>query len=292
MRDLAELLRGIGALLWPVAVIVALALFKDEFRELLRRLRRAKVLGQELDLDRDLDKLEARTEAIVVASSALSTAEDFSSDASSAFESDEPILRAATTSPRAALMLLSAELEREMRHLLATGGHLTGQLANLRQMSQELVRVAGLPRETLEAMTEFTRIRNRIVHGQPDVSDQEILRAIDIGLTLLRAVRSLPRERHVVAHPGAKVFSDASGTEERSDVWAVLLDVDRSDGSGTERRVYPTTLRKYRVGEQVSFDWNMDQTWGESWYRDPSSGELLYAWRTSAEFVGKPLESL
>ena len=51
MKDIAELLKAIAALLWPVLSFVALIAFRGELKGLLARLRRGKVLGQEIELE-------------------------------------------------------------------------------------------------------------------------------------------------------------------------------------------------------------------------------------------------
>jgi hypothetical protein len=51
MKDVAELLKACAALLWPLLTFAALIVFRGELRGLLARLRRGKVLGQEIELE-------------------------------------------------------------------------------------------------------------------------------------------------------------------------------------------------------------------------------------------------
>jgi hypothetical protein len=60
MQDFAELLKGIAAVLWPLVVVVAIFVFRKELQALLARLRKAKFLGGELELDESLYQLEDR----------------------------------------------------------------------------------------------------------------------------------------------------------------------------------------------------------------------------------------
>jgi hypothetical protein len=133
---------------------------------------------------------------------------------------------------------------------------------------------------------EFRDVRRRIVHGS-DVSGHEVLRAIDLGSSILQALRRVPREVHVVVAPSV----ESSRTKPR-DVRAVLLEstnlVDRRPGSP---RAFPTR-RDYKKGQTVSWEWKFDTIWDESWYRDPDTGQIAYAWTSSAEFDGRPLKSL
>ena len=62
MSDFAALLEAIAALVtplfWPAVVVAVLYLFKDEIRELLGRLRRGVILGQEIELEESLSQLK------------------------------------------------------------------------------------------------------------------------------------------------------------------------------------------------------------------------------------------
>jgi hypothetical protein len=51
MIPVADLLRAIAALLWPIFAFCALYIFRAELRELLARVRKGKVLGNEFEFD-------------------------------------------------------------------------------------------------------------------------------------------------------------------------------------------------------------------------------------------------
>ncbi len=63
MKEFAELLQGIAALLWPILTFVLLLIFRREIVDVARRLKRGKFLGQELELDKSLDQLEEKAKA-------------------------------------------------------------------------------------------------------------------------------------------------------------------------------------------------------------------------------------
>ncbi len=46
----------------------------------------------------------------------------------------------------------------------------------------------------------------RSVHGHT-ASDDDILRAIDSGVTILRALQAIPHEVNIVYHPGVAIYS-------------------------------------------------------------------------------------
>jgi hypothetical protein len=57
MEAWSDLLRGVAAVLWPIVILVLLLIFRPEVTGLFSRLRKAKLLGQEVELDESLDKL-------------------------------------------------------------------------------------------------------------------------------------------------------------------------------------------------------------------------------------------
>src|SRR5437762_223799 len=72
---------------------------------------------------------------------------------------ESEILRTAGESPSAALMSLSAALERELRELLESVGHLPRSVT-LRRLAEEASRVAGLPKAAHDAVASFSDIRH------------------------------------------------------------------------------------------------------------------------------------
>ncbi|MBM4125426.1 MAG: hypothetical protein FJ246_10845, partial [Nitrospira sp.] len=128
MKEYADLISAIAALLWPVFAFTALFVFKAQIANLIGRLRRGKLLGQEIELSESLVKLEKSAVAVAKEVAALPTP-------SQPVPPEEPkdddqikvILHEAARSPKTALILLASEIEREARQLLASVGHLKGQ---------------------------------------------------------------------------------------------------------------------------------------------------------------------
>jgi hypothetical protein len=252
MKDTAELLRGIAALLWPAAVIVAIFVFRAQLGGLIGRIRRARFPGGEIELA--LDQLQATTQGLeetLERTPAPVPATNTEATLQLQLADDEPIrsiLESAANNPRAGLMLVSAELETAMRRVLAAVGHYPERSIGIRQMARELRRVAGLPMEYERAFDEFAEVRNAIVHGLPNISDDEVLRAVDVGLSLLRLIYVWPYERNRVVAADLEVYADPNGAEPREDLKAVLLETEGSDGSVAER-VFPTTKAHFRPGK-------------------------------------------
>jgi hypothetical protein len=179
-------------------------------------------------------------------------------------------------------MLLSAEVEKLARRVAGeTGGQYKSLYASV-QKWQEL-----LPSHAGEAFRLFAAVRNRILHGGT-ASDEEILRAIDSGLGLAAALRSLPRSKLVVLEAGIELFTDAE-CQVPADGEGVMLSVQDPEGE-IEIQVWPTR-RQYRSGMSVSPEWAFEKIWPAIWYRDPQTGEVKHPWLQAAEFVGRNLDS-
>jgi hypothetical protein len=132
----------------------------------------------------------------------------------------------------------------------------------------------------------FNSTRDRITHGEL-VDPADINTVIDIGLTLLQVIRSVPHEsyRVVALHP---IYDDATATREIMGVKGVLLEVSSPGAGRIERRIYPTK-RIYQPGTQVSWTWDLSEVLGPAYYRDPDSAEVKQAWTSSGLFDGVPL---
>jgi hypothetical protein len=316
VHNAADLIRAIAALTWPVVLIVFLFLARHEITGLLRRMRRGKALGAEFEFDEPLDALERVAEKaeqnadrspvvyeksgrVVAGTHAGGSAEVTRDEAG---EDEHPAARPtveaerdvedeiarilASGSPKGALVILAAELERAARVVLASS---QDPASWERQPFWQTLNRLDLSPPIREAVNEFREVRNKIVHGR-GASDDEVLRAIDSGLRILRAVESIPVEVHVVYDPAVRIFADDAGQSLRP-VHGVLLE-SQARGGEPEYRIYPTSRPDLEKGKAVTWEWSFDRIWGESWYRDPRDGAIKYAWTSSAEFAGRHIEDL
>src|SRR5574341_2115918 len=132
MHEWAELLKAIGALAWPIVVFVVAFLYRSEVRQLVGRLKRGRILGQEIELETSLKQLEqtaavAASEVPALPPSAvqLDPTQDASNTTSPGgtvqeiLDAETRILSEASRSPKLALISLASQLEREVHHLMA-----------------------------------------------------------------------------------------------------------------------------------------------------------------------------
>jgi hypothetical protein len=324
VTEMAALITALAAWKWPVVVVVGLVLYRvsigrlidrtDEFevsksglKAKMRELRDAAAqVEQEATTEpQDAAALPPATKALPPApieghadielGDATLNAQGTVGPAREQDKLDEyahEVAAEAARSPKVALVLLSADIERNLRELLAaTGWHRMRRVTSIPVGFEMLAEHAPVSPEIRDAVLKFWNVRNKLVHGGR-VADDDVISAIDSGLKILKAIAALPREVNVVYHPGADVFSDAKGEHPVVSAKALILEQTASDGVTKHRRVYPTTRTDYVKGQLVAWEWNMGRKFGESWYRDPDTATIKYAWTSSAEFVGRPMDQV
>lgn len=294
MSELAELLNAIASLLWPVLVFVALLIFRDEIAGLVGRIRKGKFLGQELELSDELVKLQitAAEASEEVASLPPPAIEPDTKEQTAEEDPVKGIIEEAARSPKAALMLLAAEVEKEARRTLASVGKLQGSRPmTLVQTINELDSHYGLPKHVSSSLRLFWDTRNKIVHGS-ESDDRNVFSAIDSGVTILRTLQALPRETNWVHHEGVPIYSDPECTNEIKGVKGIILKTSSSSGARTFFRIFPSTRTHFKKGKRVAWEWSFEKKWDDAWYRDPDTNEMERAWNSSAEFIGRNLDDV
>lgn len=295
MQEFATLLQALAALLWPAFAFTALFVFRKQLTDLLSRLKKGKLLGQEIELDESLDKLQIAAEGVQTEVAALPQPNPLQKTNAQTIQEqtiEQRIIGEAATSPKAALISLAAELERLAREVLASTGHLRGRrFVPIQQAIAELHSTHGLARHVPSSLHHFWDVRNRLIH-RGEGADEDILRAIDSGLTILRALQSMPRETNLVYDPHVTLYSDAGLSAPIANVHGVLLETSSPGGVAKSFRIFPSSQNHFQKGKQVSWEWNMSLVLGPAWYRDPATGQAKEAWSSSAEFIGRHLDEL
>lgn len=197
----AELVKSVGQALIPLVMLYLLWNIRHVIPDLARRLKKGKLLGQEIELSEQLDQLKSKTDQAAEAAPVIppptasaDTTRTYARtvEASAALGTDREVravLDEAAVSPRAALMLLSADLERALWEVLAATSEDGPRYGSSLAVMAKYLRTHGFPSTITDVLLAFNQIRNRIVHGY-DASDDDVLRAIDSGITLLTLLRS------------------------------------------------------------------------------------------------------
>jgi hypothetical protein len=95
-----------------------------------------------------------------------------------------------------------------------------------------------------------------------------------------------------VYEPCAELFSDSEARNRLPNVCGLIVETTSPGGATKQRRIFPTTKSNYHRGERVSWEWNSDNKYGATWYKDPDTGEIKQAWLGSAEFIGRNLDEI
>ncbi|OFC70940.1 hypothetical protein [Alteromonas confluentis] len=297
MSEISELLKALASLLWPIFAFVALFLFKSQLAEAIGRFKKGKLLGQEVELNDSLVSLQRSASQLSEEVSAIPSSEvDSSDENNNELKSDESgvktIIHEASKSPKAALILLAAEIEKEAKQTLASIGKLKGRKSvSLRQAIDELDSHYGLPRHISSSLRLFWETRNKIIHGG-ETDERNILSAIDSGVSILKSLRALPRQTNWVHDPGVLIYSDPECTVPIKNGKGVILKSASFNGEKVFYRVFPTTRTHFEKGRKVTWEWSHENTWSDAWYRDPDSNEIKLAWNGSMEFVGRHLDEV
>ena len=294
MEHVAPILQAIASLAWAGFAFTALVVLKPEITRALGRLRKGEIFGQKFELGDELLKLENSAGAAAKEAQELPPEESRMSSVDQEEKFDvtiSSILQQATSAPKIALMTLAAELEKQARQALATRGILRGRpVVSISQALSEL-RQYGFPPNLSGSLKLFDDVRNKIIHDAA-ATDDDALRALDSGMTILRALNALPNEVNVVYHPGVDVYSDSQCAKLIPDAKGVILETTSPGGVMKTFRIFPTTRTQFQKGKQVAWEWNMQKVWQAAWYRDPDTGAIKEAWGSSAEFVGRSLDDI
>jgi hypothetical protein len=283
VQEIVELLGAITDLAWFTLTATLLWAYRSELRRLLAHARKLEVGSEGVKLELDALREAAEDAAKQVPLLAAPAADEAPRVAGPAAAHRDESVHAHL--PKYAVVLLAAEIEHAVREYLAVTGRLEGRRAIA--IPHELARLE-LPKEVATAVHLFWEVRNRIVHGV-EATDDDAVRAVDAGLSILATVRNLPRERNVVYHPGVELFHDSAGTTPIADAKGLVLECTSADGKRKSLRVFPTRRNDYVKGQEVAWEWSAKKIWESAWFRHPDTGALEYAWTQSMEFVGHPL---
>jgi hypothetical protein len=291
---------------------VALVVFSSDLKSLVKRLKKGKLFGQEVELREEIEELRlkaaevkeqtAEAQAISDVQAADSTApvqaepdsvKIDTGESRITFESDiDRIVNNAAFEPVGALMELSRQIDRESRLALVK----TGLLRDRRHVavSQAIRELSpyGLISNVLNSVELFQRVRSAILHGRTLPSRLELMSAVESGGKILSALRSLPLSSYVVETVNIPLYSDPECHNQRQGIWGLGLKTIPPRGHRVAHQIFPTTKTDYSVAMEVGWEWNMNRVTDATWYIDPATGERREAWKSAAEFIGRDLNQI
>lgn len=272
---------------WPFLAFIVVLLFQDELRKLISRIKKAGVFGHELEFNEEVKNFDES-----VSKAEGSTPEDPLNLFGSSKEKDNT--NDYFRDPQLGIMAVSRDIEKEMRLLSGSLGLIRDRKLNgIRQYFEALKSYGALSEDITSALGIFIDLRNKIVHGHDIDNKTYAINVLGIALNLLKTIKLIPRETHIVHISNITIYSDNHCRDARPDVKGLVLKVLDINGNELDHRIYPTTKSGYyQIGEKVSWEWDMSNTWNESWYVDPTTHEKKIAWNSAAEFVGRHLKDI
>ena len=301
VKDWADLLHAVA---WPIVVLIAIYLFRKSIdhaiRDVINRIpweRTSSLKARGLGEVTIRKKAEQRIAATVKIPPQI---EPRTEGEKSIEQFEQAVLEQAAISPKAAIMLSAIAIESELRKILASTGALKRFLSLQQPTLPNALKVLGtvsgatIPKELEEKISQFWHFRNQTAHqGVAEVP----LYAIELGLSILRILRNVPRPSYIVEKANVPLYSDSDCRNERPDVRGVLIETFDADGKSQGTRIYPST-KKYAEGMSLSWEWDTpiayrsDMGWEATWYKDTETGKCTPSWSESLEFIGREINEV
>lgn len=165
----ADLLK---AFQWPLVALIVSVFFRHQIRSLISRIKSGELFGQKFQIADDLESLKAQVEEISKEATGVDLAfakSTHEGEPASYWERttesiEREILEIASLSPRAAVMVVGAEIEQYMRWIAAQAEYDVRSGASVRILADAMVKAGVLSLRARDSLDQFWKLRNRIVH--------------------------------------------------------------------------------------------------------------------------------
>jgi hypothetical protein len=257
--------------------------------------RKGKLFGQEMELDPAVSEfrkvVEETQEEIPEPNLPI---EQYEKEVTEFDRDEQEVIEAAKVNPELGIMKLSSVLEKQIRVLAASLGQLDrGSRISATLLFRDLVNKGYLTVHMTKSLQIFWDLRNQIVHGHSQQNAHNVLKILDIGLVLLKTIKTIPHEINIVYQSGVNLYSNQDCTHEMLDAKGLVLETTSPGKAEAFKRIFPTTNPNYyQRGKRVTWEWNLSRVWGETWYIDPDTGEKKLAWNSAGEFTGRHIEDI
>ncbi len=293
-QNTIELIVALSKLLWSVLPFIFIWIFRNEISKLLTRVKKGKVFGQEFEFEPRVNDFQGTVKESELETPGKAIDIESFEEKDQILDTDiKEVLRAAEINPEIGIMRLSSLFEKDIRIIAnSLGDFSTNRKMSARKHLQLLVDKNRLPKHTNESLKIFWDLRNRIVHGHGEQDTHNVLRVLDIGLNLLRTIRSIPHDIYEVYHPGVDIFEDEECTKKHEGVKGLILE-GKSSGGETYKCIFPTTKTSYyKKGKRVTWEWDLSNVWNKTWYINPDTDKKTSAWGSAGEFIGRHVEDI
>jgi hypothetical protein len=279
-----QLIVAISQLLWPILVLIVIFIFRKELSSILSRLKKGKILGQELELEKEMN--EFKIAADKVSETVVQESTQYEPGNTKVIEN---IFTKSSADPKVGILLLSLEIEKEVNKLIASIGILKEvPIRTMAEAFKHLEQRRYVAGSVVESLRLFWALRDKIIHGRYTESKDQLIRFIDIGTNLLTTLKSIPRQKLFVKKMNIELFSDANCLIKRPEVVGVILEEVNGITNVKSYKIVPTKNKHYTIGEELSSEYN-NNTWNDTWYKDTDTNQIKLAWSGTLEFTGRPI---
>ncbi len=281
---LIEVIKIIPGILWPILAITLIIVYKTDIKNILKRIKKWTILWNDFELTEQIDALQSN---IKDSNKSIPTTPNKATNQASLFKIES------INNPKLALIYLATDIERELNDILySTWWSTMTNIWNLRDGLNFLKNNWSISISIASWIDIFLDIRNKIIHSKEPVQDDEILRVIDIWVSLLNALESIPREINVVYMKDVQLFADLE-LKDPVNFWNwIILETMSWWKILKSHRIFPTTQTNYVEGHKVSWEWWFENQWWETYYLNPITKKAELAWSSSVEFKGRDIEHL
>jgi hypothetical protein len=201
-------------------------------------------------------------------------------------QDDDELAFLLRTSPIHAVVKANTYLEVAIRNLAGDLGFASASEADWRLIAQDLIKRGLVSPETRQAVDGIVALRNRVVHdGSAD--EREIALIVDGAITIIRAIRAIPREVHR-AYSLVPIYRDEAAMTPHVGVEGLIMCSFDYPGTQSQVRIFPTQ-DWYEPGARLVWRWDVQRALDQAWFRFPVSGVVTKAWDKSALFTGSQM---
>ena len=280
---IAEFTEALAKLAWPLAICVIVLAFRSEISDLIKRFRGGSVGDKRFDFDpssdtmqkfvsmieehkKEKNKSDKKDKDIYETETGNDRPEyvsyfqniDFNSFLGTAESAEgrfaKYISSMVTNDPKSAIVLISAELERRLREVVAAKIDIMSaeKAISLTRAARMLESRDVLSEDFIGALREFSKVRNAIAHGG-NLEGVETENFAYLGLDILRFVKEIPRERFFVEYILKDVFYDDSLQEKIDGEILIVVSGGLTGATGTVEPVLNQDLKAVKVGDELAF---------------------------------------
>ncbi len=285
LKNISDLISSLASLGWVVLAFIAFFTFKNQIVNLFPRMKKIKIGGQEIELDKAIEKIE---EISIKSSQEIPIKPEDNKK-----EKANQLLEL-SDNPRMAVIKVGIEIENTIKSLYASLGMLKESKYIASSLALRLMTEKGyIPTYTYNTLQLFRQMRSQIIHRSDSVDDKEVLRFLEVGINLLNVLKSIPHTINVVEESDIDLYSDEKCENIITDAKGVILNMRPSGTQNSISNIFPTyKVGYYKKGKVVAWEWDLTKVWNAVWYINPKTKKSTKAWDSSGAFIGRNVDDL